>query len=68
MCLILGIAFAAVVLSATTAAEPLKVVDRLVSDHYHLQKRDSGYANGGNELNSGHDYRMSFFHINDVHA
>ena len=61
-------AFAAVVLSTTTAAEPKVTVDRLVSDPYHLQKRDSGYANGGNELSVGYDYRLSFFHINDVHA
>jgi len=60
------------------AAEPAPiVVDRLVSERY-LQKRDAGYANGGNQFNSGKDkfgnpknwldYEMSFYHINDVHA
>lgn len=55
-------------------AEP--AVQRLVSRR--LQKRDSGYANGGNQYNSGKglfgwpknllNYELSFYHINDVHA
>ncbi|TFK35446.1 5'-nucleotidase [Crucibulum laeve] len=62
--------------------EPIPVdgIDRLISKRYlsTLEKRGSGYANGGNQWNSGKwsngwlknlfNYEISFYHINDVHA
>lgn len=47
--------------------QPSIVVDSLVSYRY-LKKRDSGYANGGDKPDGNGTYKLSFFHINDVHA
>ncbi|KAF9032947.1 Metallo-dependent phosphatase [Panaeolus papilionaceus] len=71
-------AYAAVSLfKGVVAFEPQ--VDRLVSRHYQqLERRDSGFSNGGNKDKNGKDskgklknkgnYELSFYHINDVHA
>jgi hypothetical protein len=74
---LLHLALAAVPLLNSAAAEPVQV-DRLVSRHYALEKRDSGFSNGGNSKNAGKgadgklrnklNYEISFYHINDVHA
>ncbi|PPQ92091.1 hypothetical protein CVT25_008272 [Psilocybe cyanescens] len=69
------LALGAFCLTRLAGAEP--TVDRLVSRRY-LDKRDSGFANGGNRFNGGKgpngkpnnkaNYELSFYHMNDVHA
>ncbi|KAH8101781.1 5'-nucleotidase [Cristinia sonorae] len=67
---------ASLFLPSLVSAEAEVQVDRLVSKRYaELEKRDSGYANGGNAWNTGpgflgirRSYPLTFYHINDVHA
>ncbi|KAH9483489.1 5'-nucleotidase [Psilocybe cubensis] len=77
MMLLTGAALVIGALSFAHVASAEPTVDRLVSKRY-LEKRGSGFANGGNRFNSGKgpngkpvnkaNYELSFYHLNDVHA